>query len=414
MTVYPNQGSRPDQPGPYGAPYGPYPPQGGYPPRMPHGTRIPQGNRPPRHGLGFTVMAAIVLALAVTIGMIAARLGTPGVVTRTPLAQSPGIVSQPVGSQTSTADLTSAANKVVPGIVNVDTELGLQNGEGAGTGIVLTSNGEILTNNHVVEGATKISVTDLGNGKTYPGTVVGYDRSDDLAVVRLSGASGLQTAPLGNSDRVAVGDSIVGLGNAGGTGNPTAAGGQVTGLNRSITASDAAAGASEKLTGLIQIAANIQPGDSGGPLINSAGQVVGVDTAASQGFSFGTMSPQGGGQGFAIPINKALTIAKQIQAGDGSNTVHIGESAFLGVSVTNSDGSGALVRNIVSGGPAEQLGLTPGDVITGVDNTPVSSALALTDAMDQHHPGDTVTLNFTDRFGQTQSARTQLAQGPVG
>ncbi|WP_308015149.1 S1C family serine protease [Nocardia coffeae] len=358
-------------------------------------------------------MAAIVLALAVTIGMVAARLTTNGAVTRSPMAQSPGIVSQPVDSQTSAADLTAAANKVVPGIVNVDTQLGLQNGAGAGTGIVLTSDGEILTNNHVVEGATKISVTDLGNGRTYPATVVGYDRSDDLAVVKLSGASGLQTAPLGNSDRVAVGDAIVGLGNAGGTGSPTAAAGQVTGLDRSITASDEAAGASEKLTGLIQVAANIQPGDSGGPLINSAGQVVGVDTAASQGFRFGTVSTQGGGEGFAIPINKALTIAKQIQAGKGSSTVHIGRSAFLGVTVSDADG-GALVRNIVSDGPAEQLGLTPGDVITGVDGTTIGSALELTDAMDQHHPGDTVTLKFADQSGQTQSAKTKLAQGPVG
>ena len=398
MTVYPNQGSRPGQPGPYGAPYGPHAPQGG---------------RPPRHGLGFTVVAAIVLALAVTIGMVAARLTAPGAATRSPLAQSPGIVSQPVDSQTSTADLTAAANKVVPGIVNIDTQLGLQNGEGAGTGIVLTSDGEILTNNHVVEGATKISVTDLSNSRTYPATVVGYDRSDDLAVVRLSGASGLQTAPLGDSDRVAVGDAIVGLGNAGGTGSPTAAAGQVTGLDRSITASDEAAGAAEKLTGLIQVAANIQPGDSGGPLINSAGQVVGVDTAASQGFRLGTMNGQGGGQGFAIPINKALAVAKQIRAGKSSSTVHIGQSAFLGVSVSDSN-SGALVRNIVAGGPAEELGLAPGDVITGVDNTAVGSALELTDAMDQHHPGDTVTLKFIDQTGQTQSARAKLAQGPVG
>ncbi|WP_245717969.1 S1C family serine protease [Nocardia miyunensis] len=358
-------------------------------------------------------MAAIVLALAVTIGMVTARMTTHEAITRSPLAQSPGIVSQPVDSQTSNADLTAAANKVVPGIVNVDTQLGLQNGEGAGTGIVLTSDGEILTNNHVVEGATKISVTALGNGRTYPATVVGYDRSDDLAVIQLSGASGLRTAPLGDSDRVAVGDAIVGLGNAGGTGSPTAAAGHVTGLNRSIIASDEAAGASEKLTGLIQVAANIQPGDSGGPLINSAGQVVGVDTAASQDFRFGTVSAQGGGQGFAIPINKALSIAKQIQAGKSSNTVHIGQSAFLGVTVSDANG-GALVRNIVTDGPAEELGLAPGDVITGVDNTTVGSALELTDAMDQHHPGDTVTLKFTDQTGQSQSARTRLAQGPVG
>jgi S1-C subfamily serine protease len=361
--------------------------------------------------MGFAMVAVVVLALAAAIGLFGARISAHGVFTRSPMAQSPGIVTQPVGNQTNSAGLTDAANRVVPGIVNVNTVLGYENGEGAGTGIVLTSNGEILTNNHVVEGATKISVTDLGNGRTYPGAVVGYDRTDDLAVVRLSGASGLQTAPLGNSDKVAVGDSIVAVGNAGGTGSPTAAAGQVTGLDRSVTASDEAAGAAEQLTGLIQIAANIQPGDSGGPLVSSAGQVVGVDTAASEDFRFGR---SGGGEGFAIPINKALSIARQIQAGNASGTVHIGQSAFLGVSITDTTGGGALVHSVVSGGPADQAGLAAGDVITGVDNRSVDSALGLTNTMDLHHPGDSVALHYTDRNGQSRSAQVELTQGPVG
>jgi S1-C subfamily serine protease len=342
--------------------------------------------------MGFAMVAVVVLALAAAIGLFGARISAHGVFTRSPMAQSPGIVTQPVGNQTNSAGLTDAANRVVPGIVNVNTVLGYENGEGAGTGIVLTSNGEILTNNHVVEGATKISVTDLGNGRTYPGAVVGYDRTDDLAVVRLSGASGLQTAPLGNSDKVAVGDSIVAVGNAGGTGSPTAAAGQVTGLDRSVTASDEAAGAAEQLTGLIQIAANSQPGDSGGPLV----------------------SRSGGGEGFAIPINKALSIARQIQAGNASGTVHIGQSAFLGVSITDTTGGGALVHSVVSGGPADQAGLAAGDVITGVDNRSVDSALGLTNTMDLHHPGDSVALHYTDRNGQSRSAQVELTQGPVG
>ncbi|WP_416276963.1 S1C family serine protease [Nocardia sp. alder85J] len=362
--------------------------------------------------MSFGAVVALVVVLAVTIGLVAAHLqaphgGTPG----SPMAQSPGSFGQPVGSHLSPTDLDDAANSVTPGIAIINTQLGLQNGQGAGTGIVLTANGDILTNNHVVEGATKVSVTDLGNGRTYSGSVVGYDRQEDVAVVHLSNASGLTTAPLGDSGLVAVGDNVVGVGNAGGTGSPTAATGKVTALNRSITASDDASGSSEQLTGLIQIAADIQPGDSGGPLVNAAGQVIGMDTAASQGFRMGS----GGGVGFAIPINQALTIARQIQGGQASDLVHIGASAFLGVSVSDANGNGgALIRNLVGGGPAEQAGLSSGDVITGVDGRGVGTATGLTNTMDLHHPGDTVTLTWVDQSGSNQSARVKLATGPVG
>ncbi|WP_460700717.1 S1C family serine protease [Nocardia thraciensis] len=326
----------------------------------------------------------------------------------TPPAQS-GNVMHAFDSQ-ARSDLTDAAQRVVPGVVTVNTELGLQGGGSAGTGIVLTSDGDVLTNNHVVEGATRIEVTSIGNGKTYPATVLGYDRTNDLAVLRLSGASGLQTAPLGDSDKVAVGDEIVGVGNAGGTGSPSAASGRVTALHRSITASDESSGSSEQLTGLIQVAADIRPGDSGGPLVNKDGQVIGVNTAASQGFRLGA----DGGEGFAIPINKARSIAQQIQAGTGSGTVHVGPSAFLGITVSDADGQGALVRDIVRGGPAAELGVAPGSVITDIDGDRIDSANALIATMDKHHPGDNVNLTWTDRTGRTQTGKIELAQGPVG
>ncbi|MGW4246787.1 S1C family serine protease [Nocardia sp. NPDC004722] len=353
--------------------------------------------------------AAAAVALAATLGLVACGPNT--LVPGNPVAQSPGQVtqSQPIDFSTPPADLDSAAQSVVPGIVDVNTELGLQNGEGAGTGIVLSSDGIVLTNNHVVEGATKISVTDLGNGQTYDAVVLGFDRSEDMAVIKLTGASGLQTAPLGDSDKVGVGDAVVGVGNAGGRGTPTAAAGKVTGLNQAITASDDSTGSSEQLTGLIQIAANIEPGDSGGPLVNSAGQVIGMDTAASKGFRFNN----GGGQGFAIPINKALTVAKKIQAGQSSDVIHIGDTAFIGVSVTSTAG-GAQIRGVVQGGPADQLGLQARDTITAVDSHTITSATDLTATMDQHHPGDTVTLKWIDPTGQNQSAQVQLAKGPVG
>ena len=215
--------------------------------------------------------------------------------------------------------LTTAqvADRVDPALVDINTTLGYEQAEAAGTGLVLTSDGEILTNNHVIEGSTSITATDIGNGHTYKAKVVGYDRSHDIAVIKLLNASGLQTVTLGNSSAAVTGQKVVALGNAGGKGGrPSVVAGHVTGLNAAITASDASAGTSEKLTGLIRHNAAIQPGDSGGPLADTTGDVIGINTAASsQNFQFS--GPQST-QGFAIPINRAIAIAKQINTGQAS------------------------------------------------------------------------------------------------
>jgi S1-C subfamily serine protease len=323
------------------------------------------------------------------------------------------------------ANGAAIASAVDPGLVDVVTQLGFQGGEAAGTGMVLTSNGTVLTNNHVIEGATSISVTDIGNGRTYNASVVGYDRSDDIAVIQLADASGLSTVSTANSSAVKVNDPILAIGNAGGAGGtPSVAGGTVTALNQAITASDESGGGSEQLTGLIQLNADVQPGDSGGPLVNADGKVIGMDTAASAGFSF----QNSGNQGFAIPINQALTVANQIRGGKASTTVHIGASAFLGVEVSSpaqggggrggnpnggATGSGAPVADVVSGSPAEQLGLSPGDVITSLGGKTVDSATTLTNLMTSHHPGDKVTVGWTDGLGQSHSASVALADGPA-
>ena len=237
------------------------------------------------------------------------------------------------------SDVNAIASKVDPGLVDINTTLGYQQEQAAGTGIVLSSNGVILTNNHVIDGATSISVTDIGNKKTYTASVVGYDRTKDIAVLQLHNASGLQTATLGNSSNASVGEDVVGIGNAGGTGGtPSAAGGTVTALNQSITASDDGDGTSEQLSGLIETNADIQPGDSGGALVDTSGDVLGIDTAASAGFSFQSNDQSSGNQGYAIPIDTALSLARAIEAGSGSSTVHIGETAFLGVEI-NAQGS---------------------------------------------------------------------------
>ncbi len=161
----------------------------------------------------------------------------------------------------SASEVSSIAQKVDPGLVDVNSTFSYQSAEGAGTGIVLTSTGEILTNNHVIDGATSISVTDLGNGKTYTATVVGYDNSQDIAVLQLQGATGLTTADIGNSSSAAVGQAVVGIGNAGGTGGtPSTAGGSLTALNQSITASNDLDGTNEQLSGLLETNADIQAG----------------------------------------------------------------------------------------------------------------------------------------------------------
>ena len=321
------------------------------------------------------------------------------------------------------ADVTGIAGKISPALVDINTNLSYQNEQAAGTGIVLTSNGEVLTNNHVIDGATSISVTDIGNNQTYKANVVGYDRSGDIAVIQLVGASGLQTAKIAPS-LPAVGEGVVGVGNAGGTGGtPSSAGGSVTALNQSITASDSGGGNSENLDGLIEMNCNIQPGDSGGALVNSSGKVVGMDTAASTGSS-GT---GGAAQGYSIPIGTALSVAKSIETGRGSSTIHIGATGFLGIQVQNSSTSGAVgsaisggqgsttgavVDGTLPGSPGANSGLSQGDLITSVDSSPIDVASDLSHALEAHHPGDVIHLQWTDQSGVSHTSSVTLAVGP--
>ena len=317
----------------------------------------------------------------------------------------------------SSAKVAQVAAKVSPALVDINTDLGYQQSSAAGTGIVLSSNGTVLTNNHVISGATKITATDIGNGKTYNALVVGYDRSHDIAVIKLVGASGLTTASLGNSRTASVGQSVIGIGNAGGVGGaPSTAAGSITALNQSITASDEANGQSEQLIGLIQTNAPIQPGDSGGPLVSLGGSVLGVNTAASPSYSFNTS----GSQGFSIPINTALSIAHEIIAGHASDTVHLGQTGFMGVQVqaasndsTGGQTTGVSVGGTVSGSPAAQAGLAAGSTILSVNGTTVSTPQQLTALLGRYHPGDTVKVTWTSAGGTTTTSSITLAKGPA-
>jgi S1-C subfamily serine protease len=426
-------------------PYGQYP--------------IPEPPRKRRdmQALGLTATAVIALGAGAGAGVALSHGSSSGNGAATATSKSALSTSQ-------------IAKNVDPGLVDINTTLGYQNAAAAGTGIVLTSNGEVLTNNHVIEGSTSISVTDIGNGKTYKATVVGYDQSKDVAVIQLIGASGLKTASLGNSSTVAAGDKVVALGNAGGAGGtPSVAAGQVVALNQSITASDESSGLSENLTGLIESNADIQAGDSGGSLVNQYGQVIGMDTAASSGYqltpngggnsfggnSFGGFGDNGGSgglgdngssgsgsfgsggfgsgssssgspssgssssgstvQGYSIPINTALSIAQEIEGGHASSTVHIGETGFLGIEISNTgiQSGGVQISGAASGTPAESAGLTDGDVITSVNGTSVDSYTAIQQIIEGYHPGDKVTIGWTDTSGQSHTTSITLANGPA-
>lgn len=304
----------------------------------------------------------------------------------------------------------AAAASLTRGVVNIRTTLGFQNGVAAGTGVVLTSSGEVLTNNHVIRGATAVRVTDPTTKKSYTATVAGYDVANDIALLRLKGASNLKPALLANSATVKVGDLVTAVGNAGGVGGlPSRAPGRVTGLNRSITAVDET-GLSEQLTGLIQTDANLQPGDSGGPLFNRAGKVIGVDTAASAGFGF----RQSGNVGLAIPINRALKIVRAIDTGRPLATTHVGSTAFLGiqVSTTSPGASGVVVAGVVPSSPADGAGVQPGSVLTLLNGKQVTSYDGITTALLKLNAGSTITIQWTDVDGISHTASVKAAAGP--
>lgn len=337
-------------------------------------------------------------------------------------------------TSTSTNATAATASQSI-GVVLINTQLKYQNAEAAGTGIVLTSTGEILTNNHVVNGATSISVTIASTGKTYHARVVGTDVTSDIAVLSLDGASGLKIAPLGSSGGTALGDAITAVGNAGGTGTLSAATGKIAAVNQTITATGEGGSDAETLHGLIETNADVVAGDSGGPLYNSAGRVVGIDTAASSGTARTT--------GYAIPLSTALSLARQIESGKASSTITIGYPAFFGVEIANdstgataggqsdqtangatgtgttSTGApaagatvaGATVAGVVDSTPAASAGLVAGDTITAVDSTAITSAGQLTSVLRAHHPGDSVTINWTDAAGAAHSASVVLIAG---
>src|SRR4051794_5234818 len=315
-----------------------------------------------------------------------------------------------IGSGTAYAATRATSRPIGTGVVVVNTNLGYQNASAAGTGIVLTSSGEILTNNHVIAGATTIRVVVPKTAHTYTARVVGYSTTADVAVLQLQKASNLKTVKTGSASNLKLGARVTAVGNAGGTGTLVSSSGTVTGLNKTITVQDDS-GATERLTGLIETNATLRPGDSGGPLLNSSGRVVGIDTAASSSSPFASVSSDG----YAIPIGKATTISKQVVSGKSSATVHIGATAFMGVQLGNGPsfaGQGATIVGLVPGGPAAAAGLAPGDLITAIAGRAVTGPSDIQPIILAHKPGDKITVTYTDASGQRRTASITLAIGP--
>jgi S1-C subfamily serine protease len=435
--------------GGYGQPgYGQYP-WGGY------GTPPP----PPRSGFSRTLAYAAVAVLAAAAGAGAA-VALNHTNSGSSSAASPfngnGSQSNPFGngnqntfpsfgggnganggsgsasSGTGSLDANAIAAKVDPGVVDVTSELKYSGATAEGTGMVISPSGLVLTNNHVIDQATNVSATLVTSGKSYTAKVLGYDSTDDVALLQLEGASGLKTVALSDSSKAKVGQAVLALGNAGGRGGlPSTAQGTIQALHQSIKASDSGAGTTEKLHGMIETNAPIQEGDSGGPLVNGSGEVVGMDTAANSSSSgFGGDSADT--TGYAIPVNSAMTIVNQIKSGQATTNVHIGLAGFMGVNVADAsapgdcdpnggDGfgglgggfsspvnSGALICQVYQDSPSSAAGLSNGDVITSVNGTTVSSADGLTALSAASHPGDQFAINYVDQAGKKHSTTVHL------
>jgi S1-C subfamily serine protease len=299
----------------------------------------------------------------------------------------------------------SEAEAPSTGVVLIEATL--SDGVAAGTGMILSSDGYVLTNYHVIAGSSAVQVTVADTGKTYTATVVGDDSTRDVALLKLSGVSGLATVTL-DSDTVSVGDKIVALGNAGGKEELVAAAGTVKGLDQSLqVSSESPWGTTENLTGMIETNAGAVPGDSGGPMYDSEGEVIGMTTAGST--SEGTS--------YAVPIATAMSIVNQIKAGDESGSVRIGPAGYLGISTNNTSSSrsgGLVITSVTSGGPAAKAGIQAGDILVSFNGTKITATTNAADIIRETEPGQKVKVTWTSsETGETRTATVTMGSSPL-
>jgi serine protease Do len=318
----------------------------------------------------------------------------------------------------STSDVKTALAKIEPSVVLInDTITGAASGRGgfggfggfqesgAGTGIIISADGQVVTNAHVVNGATEIKVTLPNNGGTHTATIVGIDTAQDLAVIQVSGVSGLKAATFANSDSAQVGDSVLAVGNALGYGGaPTVTEGILSAKGRSLT------GTSDSLTNLLQTDAAINPGNSGGPLVDATGQVIGINVAVASG----SATEPAQNIGFAIASNTVVNELPSLKSGKGAGTQTAPATqaaTFLGVSVSDAS-SGALVEAVQPGSPAETAGIQAGDVITAANGKSIADGAALQQLIRSQKPGAKITLSIT-RNGSSTTATATLGTTQV-
>jgi len=443
----------------YGPDYGSTPP---WPPQPPE---------PPRRRVGLLSYVAVALVAGLLGAGSVVALYHPAASSTSvqPSSTNPPVAlpstAVPMPSSSPPAPAAGSLTKVGQGVVIINTALQYSGERAAGTGMVINAaEGLVLTNNHVIESSTKVTATVPATGKTFSAKVLGYDVTGDIALIQLQNFSGLHAVPLGDSGKVKTGDPVTALGNAEGRNMIATASGSITGVNRTITASDQAGQVtSETLHGMFQTDADIVSGDSGGPLVSASGQVIGMDTAGNDV----RMPGEQAAAGFAIPINTALSVARQISTGQASNIISIGYPPFIGIYVapgTSSDpqeqaaeqgqqdnnnfggfggngfggngsgsgsqscytdnsnlptpsaiapvNSGTLVVGTICGSPAAAAGLAAGSVITSVNGTTIGAPPSVHNALAKSHPGDSVSLTWVTPSGQHKTASVTLTQGP--
>jgi len=385
------------------------------------GAPLPAPPAPPDHPSGrlsrrvFAIAAAIFVLVGSAFVGFGARDGwfssDSSSSTAAPAAQSSADNTD--NTATSGTDFGQVADRVDDAIVNITSSS--SQGVGAGTGMIITSKGLVLTNHHVISGAEDLQVEVGGNGKTYDAHVVGYSITDDVALVQIEDVSGLPT--IETDERVSPSDEVVVMGNAlGRGGEPTVSSGRIVALGQQITATDETGQNRETLTGMIQVAASVQPGQSGGAVVDVDGEVVGMTTAASVngGYRFGF--EDGADEAYAIPITRALAAADAIKDGESNDEVHVGPRGVMGIEISGTtsgvSSNGVVVNGVTEDGPAQRAGIVAGSTIVAIGDTTVRVADDIMTAMNPFGPGDEVKVTWLDADGGRHTASLELDEGP--
>jgi S1-C subfamily serine protease len=372
---------------------------GGPPPPSERPSRSPRGRF-----LGGAAVGALVGAL-VSGGIVAIATrddgggaAAPPAATAAPAAPAPAPVASATPSKQAPNAIAALVRKAEPSVVAIHDSISqtdifgrTQQGQAAGTGFVLSADGYIVTNDHVVDGATDITC-HFSDGKDVAAKVVAADTNGDLAVLKVD-RTGLPALPLGNSASLQIGDQVVAIGNALDlSGGPTVTTGIISAVGRSLDEPNGT-----HLSNLLQTDTAINPGNSGGPLLDMQGEVVGINTA---------IAGQAQNIGFAIAIDPAKALIDQLQGGK------VPAHALLGVSTQPVQSGGAQVADVSAGSAADNAGIQQGDIITKLDSTAITSPDDLANAVAAHQPGDKVTVTF-QRNGQTKAVTVTLGSRPV-